>query len=344
MNLSVFIQQTSTMNWIIERLMVDLSKELIIRGVKVRTGDYCDYNGEDVLLHSRFLTARYTKEAKVNSVFVTHVDDMLKEFEVKMRLKKYESILCTSHYDAAFITALLGPSSRIVGIDLPCRDFAVAPLRISIFSQCYSDQRKNEHWLLEFFKMKSEETRKSVILSFLGLGWEDFVSDIAALGVAYELYSYPTSFQNEYVLYKNRLSQSDLLLYMGFDGGQMSVYDGLQTGIEMLFPNISYHRGLSDHIVLYEDKFDLFEKLGAKIASREILKVDLQSRSIKNYSSRLCQHWESIIYKGPCASEGFKNMDNSAVEVALESGRRMYKPLSYQRLKSFLVRSYQRIE
>jgi hypothetical protein len=343
MSFSIFFHKPHSSDWIIERLLSDISTELKARGINVRCGDYCEYNGEDVLFHSRFLTARYDVRAKINSLFITHIDDYAKEIEVRLRLKKFNSMVCMSEHDAAFLCGLIGVSSNIIGIDLPCREVAVRPLRICVFSRCYNDNRKNEHWLLEYFKSRTLESYKNVIIVLLGLGWEDFASKLATLDVPYEIYSYPGWLRNEYQMYKNELCQGDLLVCMGFDGGQMSIYDGLQAGIEMVFPNISYHRGVSSEVKLYDTKEEFFSIIDSKLERQQKNLTDLDSRSVQSYSNKLYRHWESLI-SGSQQLPNQANANNEQLVIdALKTFKSNYKSMTFTRLRSSLIRCYQRI-
>src|SRR4051812_47915285 len=99
---SVFIVEEVDNGWIIERLMRDIAAELNARGVTARVGLARDYAGETVLFNSRYLTPFFDKRAAVNALFVTHIDDKIREMELKTRGRAFNSLVCMSPQEADF--------------------------------------------------------------------------------------------------------------------------------------------------------------------------------------------------------------------------------------------------
>ena len=229
---NVFIVEPDDQGWIIERLMRELAAELNTRGIVTRIGKSAEYRGEDVVFNSRFLSAMSSGNARVNSLFITHVDDKSKELELRASLPRFNSFVCLSPHDAEFVQALKGDAQGVVGIELPARDVRVRPIRAAIFSARYPDGRKNEQWVLNYFREKSREQRGEFVMCFLGWGWEQFCASLADLEMSYEIYRYSRYTPGEYDMYKSALADCDALLYLGFDGGAMSVYDGMNAGLE----------------------------------------------------------------------------------------------------------------
>ena len=52
----------------------------------------------------------------------------------------------------------------------------------------------------------------------------------------------------------------DYLICMGFDSGNMCCYDGLEVGLELILPNISYHQGWVG-ARLFDDRAGFFAEL-----------------------------------------------------------------------------------
>ena len=130
---NVFIVEPENQGWIIERLMRDIAAELASRGIQTRIGKGNQYGGEDVIFNSRYLVALSETRARVNSLFITHVDDRMKEQELRASFGRFNSFVCMSPHDAGFVAALKGDSVGITGIELPARDLAVRPIRIAFF-------------------------------------------------------------------------------------------------------------------------------------------------------------------------------------------------------------------
>jgi len=196
---SVYILQPLKSSWIIEKLMSDIANQLAKKGVKVRIGPRSAYDGEEIVFHSRYLYVQTIKEAKVNSIFVTHIDDKLKEFELKREIKKKNhNFVCMSPLDAKKLVQLGCKKRNVIGLNLPHRGGYIRYPRIAIFSDYYNDNRKNEGWIDEYIKSVSKKDRNKIIFSFLGHGWEDFGKKLNELGGSYEIYSYNRDMDGEY--------------------------------------------------------------------------------------------------------------------------------------------------
>jgi hypothetical protein len=340
---SVFIvEPKNSDNWIIERLMRDIAAELASRGVQTRIGISNQYDGEEVIFNSRYLVARFETRARVNSLFITHVDDRVKEQELRMSFTRFNSFVCMSPHDAEFVAALKGDHVGITGIELPARELSVRPIRIAFFSARYEDGRKNEQWIIDCFRSRSAEERAGVIFCFLGWEWETFCKKLAELDMNYEIFRYSRHLAGEYQLYKDALKSADLLIYPGFDGGAMSVYDALNSGIEVLASNISYHRGLGEQVSLFANKEEFSTRIDELLKRHSDRLQALRNRSIRAYVDRLLGHWSSVIDGSPAQPDSPTQVTPTARQQTLQSFRAHYKPMmSPTRIRSFLIRWFQ---
>lgn len=336
---SVFVVEPGNEGWIIERLTRDVVAELRTRGIDARIGTGGAYGGEDVIFNSRFLTALSDSRARVNSLFITHIDDRIKEMELRANTARFNSFVCMSPHDAEFIAALKGDARGVVGIELPARDLVVRPIRIAFFSAYYPDGRKNEQWIIDCFRGRTAEQRAAFIFCFLGWGWESFCEKLASLDMNYEIYRYSRFFPGEYQLYKDALKSAEVLIYPGFDGGAMSVYDALSAGIDVLASDISYHRGLGDSVSLFEDREQFDAHIDRLLRTYDARVCALSTRSIKAYVDRLLDHWGTVISdRASGNSTGSGSGPSTGQRETLESFRRHYKPISPTRVRSFLIR------
>jgi hypothetical protein len=323
--------------------MADIARELRKRDVPVRVGSGDNYDGETIVFNSRYLTPMAAGEAIVNSVFVTHVDDCIREAELRAAFKTFNSFVCMSPQEADFVAGLRGARSGVVGIELPVRNSAVRPLRISMFSAFYEDGRKNENWIVEYLQSKSASDRQELIFCFLGQGWERFCARLASLEANYEIVRYSRNTPGEYELYRRMLVTADLAIYVGFDGGAMSVYDAVSEGVNVVAPNISYHRGLGGTVRLFENKAGFFAILDEMVAKQRERRSDLNDRSIETYVDRLLAHWADLASALSAAtSNGTAVTDAPPLgpveEDALRRYRGYYKRLSVTRVRSALIR------
>ncbi|HUQ11798.1 MAG TPA: hypothetical protein VM146_15895 [Steroidobacteraceae bacterium] len=339
---NVFIVEPENQGWIIERLMRDIAGELAARGVPTRIGKGSQYDGEDVIFNSRYLVALSEARARVNSLFITHVDDRVKEQELRASFGRFNSFVCISPHDAEFVAALKGDPLGIAGIELPARDLTVRPTRIAYFSARYADGRKNEQWILDCFRDRSAEERAAFVFCLLGWDWETFCEKLAGLQMNYEVYRYSRSVPGEYLLYKEVLKTADVLIYPGFDGGAMSVYDALNAGIDVLASDISYHRGLGDAVTLFTNQEEFAANLD-RLLKRQFDRLQaLRNRSIQAYVDKLLAHWSLVIDAGSAKQGGAAPATpemSANRQQTLQSFRAHYKPmLSPTRIRSFLIR------
>jgi hypothetical protein len=333
---SVFIVEPDDQGWIIERLMRELVMELEARGIAARIGVGKEYKGEEVVFNSRYLTPMHDQRARVNSLFITHVDDKLKEWELRSTFPKFDSHVCISPEDADFVAALKGSRAGVVGIELPTRETRVRPIRLAMFSARYEDGRKNERWILEYFRERPPEVRGSFVFSFLGWGWESFCAQLGELEMNYEIYRYSRFMPGEYEIYKEILPGTDALIYLGFDGGAMSVYDALAAGISVIASDTSYHRGLGPGVTLFATREEFFAQLDRLHEQYAARVASLRSRAMSSYADRLVAHWESLV-SGSGGTTGTQPPAEQQAQT-LDKFRSNYKRVGLSRLRSVLIR------
>jgi hypothetical protein len=331
---SVYIVEPINRGWIIEKLMLHISAELTVRGLAVEIGPSANYSSQDVIFNSRFLTPFFHHKAKVNSLFISHIDDKLRELELKALFKKFNSFVCLSPEDAHFARGLKGSPGGVFGINLPSLHLDINPIRIAIFSSRYDDGRKNESWIFDYCKSCSDEFKRSFILCFIGDNWANFCDDLSKIDINYEIYRYSISMPNEYEFCKKNLQSMDFLIYPGFDGGAMSVYDGIVSGLNILASNISYHQYLSDEIILFNNKTEFHDELNKLIFKVIARRDSLVSRNISNYVEKLLDHWNSIASGTSQQEDDLCDLDSKT----LNKYRKNYKKITLRRIGSTLIR------
>jgi len=336
---SVYFVEPQSQGWIIEKLVDDIMEELKTRGIGSSRGVFSDYNGEDVVFNTRFLNSYSDARAKINSIFVTHIDDIIKEVQFRLISPKFSSIICLSPQDSRFVSQVLNRQEGVIGIDLPPRSISVRPIKLALFSERYADRRKNEEWLKEYFSEHNPDAKASFVVSFLGKHWESFCEELSKLEVSYEIIRYSAPVSTEYELYKEKLSQNDYLIYLGFDGGAMSVYDAIAAGLRVICPNGSYHQGLSDRVELFNEKTEFFVVMDRLYHQWCSAQSTMEERSIRNYVEALLSHWRSLL----------EPTDNTESPNEIEATRRdvtstdsiervRYHRMSFSRVRSALIR------
>lgn len=339
---SVFIAQAINVGWIIEKLMKDVAQCLEKRGVRVRIGNVNEYKGENVVFHSRYLYAKPIDSAILNSVFVTHIDDSLKEIEIKREFKRFDSFVCLSPSDADFLKGLGCPPKAAFGINLPHRGMSIRPIKFAVFSERYEDGRKNEDWILSYLRQLPQELKNGMVLCLFGYNWESFCIELASIGASYELYRYDRNLPGEYDFQKEILASTNYLLYPGFDGGAMCVYDAISSGVSLIVSEISYHKNLMSNAKTFRTKDEFYKIMDETLLGySERIKI-VEDRSIDGYVNNLMEHWQTIISMNIERNNDVKTVVDSESMITNKNQvsfyRSYYKKPTLRRISSALFR------
>ena len=334
---SVFIVEPFNEGWIIEMLVRDIASQMRRLGIKVRIGPQESYDNETVAFHTRGYYFQPVVNAVLNSVLMTHMDDVYKEQEMLSIARKADSIVCMSEHNAEIMWSMGASPEKVIGNSLPHRGGTVRRPRVGIFSARYSDGRKNESWLINYFKKTPVDHRNKIIICLIGYDWESFGADLAKLGISFEIYRYDRGLPGEYERQKDIVAGLDKLLYIGFDGGSMSIYDGMHANVDMIFSDQCYHRELDKGMLLFSNEdefFGLIDGVVFDVMSRE---EALAARSIDTYTSKLLTHWVGLIYPERYeVSLENKKLESKEYSTQLKEFRNNYrKPGLIDALRSF---------
>ena len=293
---SVFIVEPFNEGWIIEMLVRDIASQMRRIGIDVRIGPQESYDNEAVAFHTRGYYFKPLAKAVLNSVLMTHIDDVYKEREMLSIAKKADSVVCMSEHNAEIMCDMGASREKVIGNSLPHRGGNVRRPRVGVFSARYADGRKNEDWLLEYFQKIPRDSRNKLIICLIGYGWEAFGASLAKLDVSFEIYRYDRALPGEYERQKDIVAGLDKLLYMGFDGGSMSIYDGMHANVDMIFSDQCYHRELDPRLSLFSSKDDFFALLDDVVLDVVSKEQFLDARSIEVYTAKLLTHWSELAY------------------------------------------------
>ena len=293
---SVFIVEPLKKGWIIEMLVRDIASQMRRLGIKVRIGPQESYDNETVAFHTRGYYFQPVVNAVLNSVLMTHIDDVYKEQEMLSIAKKADSIVCMSEHNAEIMRSMGASPEKVIGNSLPHRGGTVRRPRVGIFSARYSDGRKNEDWLINYFTKTPVDYRNKIIICLIGYNWEAFGADLAQLDISFEIYRYDRGLPGEYERQKEIVSGLDKLLYMGFDGGSMSIYDGMHANVDMIFSDQCYHRELDKGVILFANEDELFGLLDEVVFDVVSKEQALELRSMDAYTAKLLTHWRGLVY------------------------------------------------
>ena len=319
-------------DWIISYIANDIVRELKNRGLSVRSGDFLDYQGEDVAFQMWWRQAQPYPKAKHNSVFITHTDDKTKEADLIKMKDLFDSYICMSEEDSQFLVELGYDPTKVYGLALPIRNAYIRPVIIGIFSNCYPDNRKNQTWLLEY--CKTHKNAQLLNFVFMGIGWENVCKELATYKCSFEWHCASRSLPSEYFFQQLKLSNIDHYLYMGMDGGAMGTYDAYAMGASLCVSDDGYHKDIPDIDRKFETKDELFQHLD-EICSRQRKKIDFfESHSIAHYVDKLLMVWEG---NGNKLSRTNVDVTPRNYPSVKEKRRANYFPLSYRRLYQLIT-------
>lgn len=331
MNKSVYLSVAGVdPGWIVGKISGDIKRNLHSKGITCRSGTPREYQGEDICYHLGYAYAKPESQAEINSVFITHIDDTLKEKLVVSIKDKFDSFICMSSDDGNFLISLGLHPSKVFGPPLPVRNTYVKPISLGIFSSYYPDGRKNDEWLLNFAKI--DPNAKLLNFMFVGPYWGEFLSKFSGLGCSFEWHSVDRKLPYEYQFQQEKLSHLDYYFYLGFDGGAMGSYDAYAYGNSLILVNESYHLDIP-HVDYPINNEKDFNKVISKIAAQQKDKIDFfNDNSIDNYVENLLRIWlKGELISSP-NNQTFSNHD------LLKSKRAHYKNLTAQRVLGMVKR------
>lgn len=325
-NNTVFINTTGCNNWILKIIADDIVRELNNRGIICNAGERENYRGETIVHHMWWRIAKPIEGAQINSVFVTHTDDALKEHDLVLIKDTFDYFITMSTEDKSFLNGLGFDPEKVFGLTLPVRNNYVRPISIGIFSSCYPDYRKNEGWLLDFCKHNPDA--KLINFVFVGSGWDSFVHQLQDCGCSFEWHCVSRSLPCEYFFQQLKLQSLDYYLYMGMDGGAMGTYDAYAMNVPLFVSDDGYHKDIPDIDFKFENK-DQFEAQLSSIIGKQKRRIQFFAENdVKKYVTNLYSVWE-----GHASLCDVKAIDAQCV---VEKRRTNYFKISPNRIKQWI--------
>lgn len=310
--------------WIIGKISNDLKEVFTHQGIDCQVGSPAEYNNQEVCYHMGWAYATPQKNAKINPIFITHIDDKLKENLLVSLIDKFDYFISMSIEDEQFLIDLGFPAEKCFGLTLPIRNTYIRPLSIGIFSSVYSDGRKNEQWLLDF--CIENETSQLFNFVFIGPDWGKFVDKLAKLQCSFEWHHTSRVMPFEYEFQQQKLQNLDYYFYPGFDGGAMGSYDAYFYGVKLIIADDGYHKSIPniDSPFSSHDEFiEILSVLGRK--QKEKINFFKENNPI-NYGNTLLKIWDN--------SYTSKLIKPDATKSVLEKKRNFYAKISLRRILS----------
>ncbi len=318
-------------NWIMGKIADDIQKNAEILGFSCRCGKTEDYQGEEICYHLNYAIAKPIKQARHNSVFYTHLNDVFQELNIVEEKDSFDSFICMSPEDSQYLIELGFDKSKVYGRVLPIRNSYIKPISIGIFSACYPDGRKNEQWLIDF--CKNNEKARYANFVFIGQGWDKVVKELESFDCSYEWHNVSRKLPFEYQFQQNQLSQLDYYIYMGMDGGAMGTYDAYAQCVPLCVTFDGFHKAIPDIDYQFDNKQTFFNELD-RIVSKHYSRLSFFStNNPENYVKWIIDVWQD---KGEnIITEVDKNC-LSYDSVAAKKREQYYTP-TFKRFKNYLA-------
>lgn len=328
-NIKVFISNPGV-EWILQILGNDILNGLTKLGYNCRMGQYHEYDGEEVCFHLWWRQAVPYKDAKINAVFVTHVDDSIKEADLVAMKDQFDIFFCMSPEDAVFLQELGFDKHKVFGLNLPSRNTYIRPVTLAIFSNCYTKMKtKNEQWLLDY--CATHKDSRLVNFCFIGHGWGEVGERLSQYGCSFEWHCIDRSLPYEYMFQQLKLTSADYYLYMGMDGGAMGTYDAYAMGLELCVADDGYHKSIPDQSLRFLNQEE-FNYCLDQIIDKQVRRFEFfKANSIDNYVSKVAYILENRKY--PEGSIVINSLDYSVKDKR----RSNYFPLSFKRFRQLLI-------
>lgn len=318
-------------DWIMGKIALDIEKTARDLGYQCRCGEFADYDGEEICYHLAHHLALPINRAKHNSVFYTHLNDVLKEKNLVDIKDKFDSFICMSPEDAQFLIELGFDKKKVYGRILPVRNNYIRPISIGIFSACYPDGRKNEEWLLDYCKKNSDSYLANFV--FVGPGWGKVVDKLESIGCSYEWHNVSRKMPYEYQFQQNKLAGLNYYIYMGMDGGAMGTYDAYAQDVPLCVTFDGFHKGIPNLDYSFDDKQSFFNQLD-KIVLKQRNRINFfADNNSTNYVKWILKVWTGKIVNSIPESEKKCISYNTVVEKK----RDQYYELTIDKIKNYLI-------
>jgi hypothetical protein len=235
------------------------------------------------------------KPATINTMGVTHVDDVLKVDMVRKHLATgVRAAICTSSMTVDQLVSY-GIDRKQMTYALPAHDGTMVPRRIiiGITSNNYSDGRKRD-WLL--VKLSDDIRLDDFEFQIFGRGWDQICARLLAAGASVVVKEPSDDYRADYDAIKSAVPKFDYYFYPGLDEGSLGTLDALSAGVKTIVTRQGFHLDIPNGITYGFWDYGELKQIVEEIARerRERIKIG-QSLTWTRYAKRHLDIWSSLI-------------------------------------------------
>jgi hypothetical protein len=279
--------------WIIEKMASKLCEALRQLGVDAAVSP--QPSAESQINHFMIYHAVEAKPGTINTMAVTHVDDIMKVDMVRKHLKTgVRAAICMSPMTVDQL-ASYGIDRKQLTYALPASDVAVAPRRIvvGITSANYDDGRKRE-WLLS--KLSEDIPLDEFEFQIYGRGWDQVRSKLESAGASVLVKEPSDDYRADYDAIKLAVPKFDYYFYPGLDEGSLGTLDALVAGVKTIVTRQGFHLDIPNGITHGFWDYDEMKQIFVEIVRERRERMQFaRCLTWDRYAHRHLDIWSSLI-------------------------------------------------
>ncbi|ANE50015.1 hypothetical protein [Flavisolibacter tropicus] len=277
--------------WILGKFALKLRENLCNMGIDTDIAKKPD-SSADINHHIIFLDYEGKKNS-IDTLMITHVDNIDKLELLKKQLQTAEAAICMSKESVINLSQLGLERNKLCYIN-PAHDGVVSVKKIvvGIASRVHDDGRKREYF---FDRLAGDIDCRYFKFKIMGSGWEPQVASLLKNGFEVE---YTDRFiYDEYI---TMIPTLDYYLYMGMDEGQMGFIDALAAGVKTIVTAQGYHLdalgGVVHPFTSYEEMKNIFLSLQEE---KEKLVMSVNTWNWADYAKKHVEIWNYLLSRKP---------------------------------------------
>lgn len=274
-------------SWILGKFALRMQECMKELGIECTINKFPDDNAD--VNHNIVYYEFDGKHRNVDTVMITHIDEIEKLNFVKDNIGNLSMAICMSNQMTHWLTKMGVDKSKLCYAD-PAHDSCalIKKYVIGIASRVYADGRKRE----TFFNKFSEDLDPRFFeFRFMGAGWEKQVYALKSKG--FSVVYYDKFVRDEYYKFIQSL---DYYLYTGTDEGQMGFVDAAAAGVPSIVTPQGYHLDAPDALTYsfwtYEDLISILLKLQS---DRQKIIDSVSTWTWMDYTKKHIEIWHYLI-------------------------------------------------
>ncbi|MGV3504256.1 MAG: hypothetical protein ACO1O1_11140 [Adhaeribacter sp.] len=260
------------------------------------------------------------KVSPVETLMVTHIDDIRKLNLVRGQLRQADAGICMSESTMIELVASGIPRNKLCYVN-PAHDGVMKPrkFKVGITSKVQPDGCKRESMLVKLSQHISSDDFEFIIM---GAGWEEVIGKLEARGFKVTYYN-----AFDHATYLTMVPALDYYLYMGMDEGSMGFMDALAAGVKTIVTTQGYHldadQGITHPFQTQEELIEVFTSISADRQRR----IDsISSWNWKDYALKHLEIWSYLLDRAKNAGSSLE------VQGAYKDGLNSFFQTNHQEL------------